>query len=572
MDARKGRAPKPITGHSNACRDHVGDAGWQPFRCCDVWCARRDDPDHGNLVDMASILEADLLGPPGSTTPPARTITQAILAASAALAAQDAACASKLIEAEAVRDVHSVLIEIMPTINHRGNCLIKMSHVATSVRQWMERSMGPGRPSVHPNAARAMRMIKFYASGIVHDNDEATRPARFEVMCRYIVRLLEVLRQHLPGDASFVVQALQHEVAGLKIVLERAQADAKAREDALQKDLQLADLLSRAKTPIPQWGVTTPLHEAARAGNLGFVRELVVKGVESLESTAVAGDPWNNRTPLLLAAKAGHDGIVLYLTNAGADVNAKDEYGQTALMLVASKGNEAVTRALLDAGADANAKKNSNNTALMMAARQGHEAVTRALLTAGAEVNAKNDGGTTALLLAASNGHGVVTAALLAAGADVNATNDGGTTALMMAASYGHEAVTCALLAAGADVNAKDQTGHTALMMAAYKGHEVAINALLAAGADVNAQDQKGHTALMGAVHVDNEAVTHELLAAGADVNATGDNGWTALMRAAIYDQEAVTQVLIDAGADVNAMTNESWPLGAVYCLPSLFK
>ena len=62
--------------------------------------------------------------------------------------------------------------------------------------------------------------------------------------------------------------------------------------------------------------------------------------------------------------------IVEYLINAGADVNVKDESGNTPLMKAADtpdryKSRVKLMQQLIDHGADVNAKNNANETALI---------------------------------------------------------------------------------------------------------------------------------------------------------------------------------------------------------------
>ena len=55
------------------------------------------------------------------------------------------------------------------------------------------------------------------------------------------------------------------------------------------------------------------------------------------------------------------------LLDAGADVNAVDQYGKTALMWGAMLGNPENVKVLLDAGTDVNARDKYGTTALMLA-------------------------------------------------------------------------------------------------------------------------------------------------------------------------------------------------------------
>jgi len=176
----------------------------------------------------------------------------------------------------------------------------------------------------------------------------------------------------------------------------------------------------------------------------------------------------------------------------GADVNVKNNNGDTPLIMVAEKGNPEAIDMLIQAGADVNAKNSLGYTALMVAARNNENPeVFDALIKAGADVNAKESFNNTALLFAATEKNAEVVKAFIKAGADVNARNNNGHTALMVAMSLNKNPdVTLALINAGADVNAKDFSDITALMMAISlnKGPEV-LNALIQAGADVTKYD-----------------------------------------------------------------------------------
>jgi ankyrin repeat protein len=86
---------------------------------------------------------------------------------------------------------------------------------------------------------------------------------------------------------------------------------------------------------------------------------------------------------------------------AGADVNAKDDDGDTALMWCAENEHSLKTLSILiKAGADVNAKDNDGWTPLMFAAKENTPEALNALIAAGADVNAQNNDGKTALALA----------------------------------------------------------------------------------------------------------------------------------------------------------------------------
>lgn len=87
---------------------------------------------------------------------------------------------------------------------------------------------------------------------------------------------------------------------------------------------------------------------------------------------------------LIASARTGHAGTVRDMIASGANVNVKEEHGNTALIEAARNGHDDVVRTLLAAGADFKAKNDDGKTALMLAAQGGHEDVVRALREAGA--------------------------------------------------------------------------------------------------------------------------------------------------------------------------------------------
>jgi hypothetical protein len=113
-----------------------------------------------------------------------------------------------------------------------------------------------------------------------------------------------------------------------------------------------------------------------------------------------------------------------------ADVDARDEWGDTPLHHVAANGNAKLARALIEAGADPNAKGRWGATPLHRAAERGNGEIVRILLRAGADVNARTDGGRTPLHKAADHDNLWVIELLLDAGADTSVRDSLGWTAL----------------------------------------------------------------------------------------------------------------------------------------------
>jgi ankyrin repeat protein len=88
-----------------------------------------------------------------------------------------------------------------------------------------------------------------------------------------------------------------------------------------------------------------------------------------------------------------------------ADLEVKDNNGETPLQEAALEGNDDLVKFLLDKKADVNTKNNKGNTPLLNVAHQGRISIVRLLLANKADVNSKNNDGNTPLQLAVLQGH-----------------------------------------------------------------------------------------------------------------------------------------------------------------------
>jgi ankyrin repeat protein len=77
----------------------------------------------------------------------------------------------------------------------------------------------------------------------------------------------------------------------------------------------------------------------------------------------------DGQTPLSSAAFLGHEATVQLLLKKGADIESKDKYGQTPLSRAAMRGHEAVVQLLLEKGADVESRDNDGQTPLSRAAK-----------------------------------------------------------------------------------------------------------------------------------------------------------------------------------------------------------
>jgi ankyrin repeat protein len=109
-------------------------------------------------------------------------------------------------------------------------------------------------------------------------------------------------------------------------------------------------------------------------------------------------------TPLYFAADNGEEHAVTFMIEKGADVSAKNIYGQTPLCCTAARFDDAawnghllVASMLLEQGADVLHKDIDGDTSLHGAAEYGHYKMVSLLLNKGADVFAVNNFGKTPL-------------------------------------------------------------------------------------------------------------------------------------------------------------------------------
>src|SRR5579862_7764344 len=161
----------------------------------------------------------------------------------------------------------------------------------------------------------------------------------------------------------------------------------------------------------------TPLMQAAELGSTQLVVELISDGAP-VDFTDVCG-----RTALMFAVAASQLDATKALLDAKANPNLHEKgFGSTAAHFAASIGSVPIMAALISAGADVNARDNYGDTPLMHAAAHGRDDVVRLLVASKADIAARRDGliNRNALHAAAYTGNGRTVSVLTDVGADPN--------------------------------------------------------------------------------------------------------------------------------------------------------
>jgi ankyrin repeat protein len=191
---------------------------------------------------------------------------------------------------------------------------------------------------------------------------------------------------------------------------------------------------------------------AAKRGDLESVRRLLaVDGAPATRADA------HGKTALHLAAEHDHPAVVAALLDAGADLEARTDWGMTALQWAGVLGSVAAGAVLIERGAKLD---------LATAAGLGR------LDLVPAQLAAQPDEVSAAFQLACRNGHVQVARHLLELGADIDFPGYFGAPALHWAAMNGHAEMVRFLLEHRADPTIRDhQFGADALGWAREGGH-----------------------------------------------------------------------------------------------------
>jgi len=282
---------------------------------------------------------------------------------------------------------------------------------------------------------------------------------------------------------------------------------------------------------------------------------------------AAAAEPAENPAPLVDAAHAGDDAAAqaLLASKPHPDVNQSSSDGTSALHWAVYHNDVALIDRLLAAGANPNARNDYGSTPLALSAVVGNVAVMKKLLKAGADVESANADGQTALMIVARTSNLEAASVLLSHGAHVNAREQWrGQTALMWAAAEAQPAMVQLLVKYHADVNdrshvnnwerqvtseprmqARPSGGFTPLLYAARKGCLDCAKYLVAGGADVNLTDPDNVSPLLLATLNFSFDVAAFLVQHGADVNK-----WDLWGRSPLYEAVDLNTLPVGGRAD----------------------
>ena len=329
------------------------------------------------------------------------------------------------------------------------------------------------------------------------------------------------------------------------------------------------------------------LHKAAKEGNV----EMVVKSLQD-NPTEINLEDDNGNTPLCIATRMSHLPVVDILLRHSAAINSSERNPMHQVR------DTSIARALIEAGGDVHATDDQGNTPLHRAVRGKDISVINVLTERGANVNFPNSRGETPLHNAAAIEKDLdVMKALISSGALVNIQDNAKKGPLHHLCSFpvmcepikllihhgaqmdardlkGYcplhhlidsfpstgdeeklfEVIDCFQFRSVQDVNVTTATGQTALHLAASSGLHQTIKHLISCGCNVHYQDGRGKNALHCAVAIGGHSIStlETLVSAGADVRCCDWWGMSPLHEAARNGNVAAVDFLIENGAQVN--------------------
>ena len=203
----------------------------------------------------------------------------------------------------------------------------------------------------------------------------------------------------------------------------------------------------------------TPLHYAAKYGSVPAIKWLHDNDPEA--KNKVDRDTY---TPTHFAAKYGSvEAMRTFLDYCKTDIDQKTEEDRVGLLHCAAWGGKKKNvKELIYLGAEINEKNDNGETAVHYAAEYGNLEVIKELAKNGGNIRAKNNEGEEPIHYAAEEGEEAILDWLIESGVDKNARTETNETPLIYAAKNKRMGAIKILVSAGADANIPDMYGRRA--------------------------------------------------------------------------------------------------------------
>ena len=238
--------------------------------------------------------------------------------------------------------------------------------------------------------------------------------------------------------------------------------------------------------------------EAPRKGDMSAMRYLLDRGGLSIESKSGFSRCRLSQdlTRLSIAVMEGHKGMMKFLLERNANIEAGDNKGSTPLLWAARAFKAAIVDLLLEHHAETEFRDNQGKIPLLIAVREqrpcdtlhANGAVVEARLNPGANAEAKDNDGMTPLQWAVTNNWPGAVKQMLEHNVKTDCRDQDGRTAWQLAEYLGEKPTIIEILKRDADENSQLNWSRTLLPEAAEKGSDSVVKQYLEDGHDIEAE------------------------------------------------------------------------------------
>lgn len=296
------------------------------------------------------------------------------------------------------------------------------------------------------------------------------------------------------------------------------------------------------------------LCQAATHGHIPQIKGLLEQGAN------INGRNEDGNTALICAITGKQPGTAIFLLENGADKSVRSSSGKRRppLYHAIDVGDLDTAQYLLDHGASVNEKNMYGQSYFVDVVQSEKLDMIQLLLRYGADVHAREVTGRPIVAYAVNRGNIELVRLLLGHGAEANARDISGQALVTIASNKDQPELVQLLLSSGADPNTRTNTGTPVLVDAVQRGRVDLAKMLLSAGANPNEKDLMGTSILLSTVRsdklsdVDKDVLIRVLLAHGANPNVTDSWGLPGLAHAAAGDNLDLIRVFLAHGADPN--------------------
>ncbi len=288
------------------------------------------------------------------------------------------------------------------------------------------------------------------------------------------------------------------------------------------------------------------LFDACKKGNVGLVKYLIEKGAN------VNAENNNKRTLLSFASILGHLELVKYLVEKGATIDIGSETSWVPLIVSSFKGHVAIVKHLVEKGANVNIENCTKHTPLHVVCETGHFELVKYLIEKNANVNLANTYGNTPLYFASKQGHLKIVKHLIEKGANVDAAaNNQKWAPLHVACQEGHINITEYLIEIGANIHVENDHKCTPLHVACDNGCFEIVRYLLGQKVNINAESDLKGTPLHFACQSGYFEIVRYLIEKGANINAEVEGKITLLHLAVRNDYIDIVRYLLSSAPNL---------------------